>query len=586
MIQFKVNGEFLDLLPGTVIQMEEENPYLQFDDEVRGSYSFPFSIPVTERNMRLLGFPTRLHSVKTRKIDAICYDNDLQHSVGYIKIETSRGNLNAWKKGSISCYYLIASSYFFQDVKDKRLSSLNWGGVRVFSHGSFNKSSSYFWKHIHDCANGNSDSYNYTFFPLYNSEWTSEGGYLVPLFQNAWSRQNGEFQFVTYTFNSGSIHPVPITPFPYLVYVLKNIFREVGWEVKGDIFNDPTFKKIVLISFRDIPCMKFNWLFAPTPTSTVSFDLKDYLPDLTISEFLIAIKNRFGLVYDFDRLNKVCTIRQLSTVVDTNTLDLSPYVDPNYDISVEDGKRYSIEEIGEWGGGRFTINQSEFKGAVGNFNLLPTASESREGNIYFVRQLNAYFFCRINEQGVYVWEKMTDNNFDYIPENYTDSITTASSAVIMITAQVNYTGFNFSATFPQCNRPGAWKNFNDIEAQWGIILATYHGIRVFNGSPVPHASNHVIDSVGDAIIADFALTFEFKASNGKDYGLYEKFYRKFLETIDDSETVKVTANMPQYLYNSLRFAQSLVVDHSRYYLRKKNSTIPYSGKVTLELVKA
>lgn len=56
MIEIRINGESLDLPEGFSMQVDDSNPI--FND--RGSQSLPATVPVTARNVRLLGAPFRL----------------------------------------------------------------------------------------------------------------------------------------------------------------------------------------------------------------------------------------------------------------------------------------------------------------------------------------------------------------------------------------------------------------------------------------------------------------------------------------------------------------------------------------------
>lgn len=60
MIGLKVNGEFLDLYPGTTINIKFRSPLFAEDNIIPGSYSFPFNIPcgdVSPKNDRILDHP-------------------------------------------------------------------------------------------------------------------------------------------------------------------------------------------------------------------------------------------------------------------------------------------------------------------------------------------------------------------------------------------------------------------------------------------------------------------------------------------------------------------------------------------------
>src|SRR5690606_1458711 len=109
--------------------------FLQFAaEEVIGNYSFPFQVQNTPKNVRLLQYAGIINKVINNPgIDANCYANGLQHSVGKVKIEKPSHNLNRMQAGTTSAYYLIGASSFHQEVKDKKLRDINVGGNRTFA---------------------------------------------------------------------------------------------------------------------------------------------------------------------------------------------------------------------------------------------------------------------------------------------------------------------------------------------------------------------------------------------------------------------------------------------------------------------
>src|SRR5690348_5176953 len=111
MLGLEINGEFLDLDPDTTLELEQENPFLQFGDDVLGEYSFPFEVRSTEKNLRLLNYAGFLQKrIDNTGVDAKAYDGTIQHSIGKIKIEKPSVNVNHNHDGKMSCYYLPGSS--------------------------------------------------------------------------------------------------------------------------------------------------------------------------------------------------------------------------------------------------------------------------------------------------------------------------------------------------------------------------------------------------------------------------------------------------------------------------------------------
>lgn len=66
MLEIRVNNQTIDLFPETRLPVQEYSPI--FDrDAIQRSFSFPFKIPATIRNMRILEHPTRIDGAGRRK---------------------------------------------------------------------------------------------------------------------------------------------------------------------------------------------------------------------------------------------------------------------------------------------------------------------------------------------------------------------------------------------------------------------------------------------------------------------------------------------------------------------------------------
>jgi hypothetical protein len=122
-IGIKIAGIFLDLPPETVINMEIENPI--FDDgNVRGTLSLPFSLDQTKINKKVFGLPEIIGNINVNKI----YDCEVFLG-GYLWI-TGLLRLRSIVKGKYSCNLNAAAATLAEDVRNKKLPDLEYGGER------------------------------------------------------------------------------------------------------------------------------------------------------------------------------------------------------------------------------------------------------------------------------------------------------------------------------------------------------------------------------------------------------------------------------------------------------------------------
>ena len=62
MIEIILEGKSLDLKPNTTIEFNLKNPLFSEDGTVPGSYTIPFTLPLSDKNKNILGFPNILES--------------------------------------------------------------------------------------------------------------------------------------------------------------------------------------------------------------------------------------------------------------------------------------------------------------------------------------------------------------------------------------------------------------------------------------------------------------------------------------------------------------------------------------------
>lgn len=586
MLGLAINNEYLDLNPGTILEIERQNPFLAFNEDITGEYSLPFEIKNTPRNIRLTKYAALLQQrVNTTGIDAIAYDGGLQDSIGKIKLEGTNHNLNRTQDGSISCYYLTGSSSFYQDVKEVKLRSIDVGGDRSFAWDDYNRSGNGFWGHIHKVIDAPAGTYDYAFYPVVNKSWQGEQASTEVM--NWMEYASGTVNFKQTTTDSKG--PNVIVPFPYLSYVLKQAAAHVGYRVEGAILSDPDFKKITLLSFcaiswasvspRDI-ARDIVLGIGPVAVNPITFNLKDFLPDITIAGFFKALSNRFGWWLDFDRANKVIRIRSLSDVIAKKITDYTKKASPVIPKKIDAQKRvYALKQ--DWSGapsdGEPNLAAVKYQGTINYVTNLQAASKDLYAYCYLVLAENNYYICRQNEDsGNWEWVLYAYNIWDYKPNDATEEITT-SATTVGLEKYDSYLDF-----IPRMDVAGIWQGQMDSEATWGIHLLFYQGQKMNkSGQPVPLATSGIYDSTGQQVAA-WSLCFQCKKMDGTEVGLYDRNWKAIMAVIAGSETLTVILYLSRIEYLKLNFGDVISIANTRMMVKKMKSTVPYSGKVELE----
>jgi hypothetical protein len=596
MLSIHIKGQTLDTNPGTQLELEQENPFLQFGDEIRGEYSLPFEVKASPQNLKLLDWAGVFQKrIDNRGIDCQIFDNGLQHSIGKIKIENVNVNRNKTDNGKISCFYLSGVASFFQDIKDVMLNTVDLGGNRTwekavqdFSNPTLHPNT--FWHHIHDVANKPPNWFDYAFPTVVNSTTAENGQYAVDNIQvNGMELVGGEWRFIKWQ-NPVFVHGdkgCVIIPFPYLHYVLTKAVQHVGWSIEGDVFNDPDFLNIVMVNF-----FAAWWTQMPEEIERnggqydfdgpVTINLQNHVPEMAIGEFMIALKNRFGWWYDFDRKNKVIRVQKLANVVSTAIKDFTGKASPLVTKKLQTtGKIFSLQnQFGIGGiGDKPQLKYVNFKGDVTGRQQLPAPGEGVAGHVYLVTDENNFVVCRKIEDSdpaQYSWNLYAHNIWDVEPEGATDTITTKATTTGMVWVDL------YGQWCPVAGMEGFWTESNSGTEETTVTLLRYNGPQQTTQTRMMQFSTSGIYTATGTQVAEWALTFECKRFDGVDVGLYALNWKQVLQTLAAPEVLEFQINLtpPEFLH--LQFSDSIIVDGVKMFLSKIQSTVPFTGTILVE----
>ncbi|THU34256.1 hypothetical protein FAM09_24875 [Niastella caeni] len=593
----QIKGEFLDLFPNTILELEEENPFLQLTNEVQGQYSLPLSIPLTEKNMRLLGYPNLLNVKKsTVGIETVCITNGLQHSRGQIKLESGQSNLNASGRGSISVYYLFGVSDFYKFVENKSLADCDYGSDISFPwHGTNVYSGNGFWAHVTTVMNSSPGTFDYAIFPIINAggltRYQAQGPCILnfggSITSGDGSANNPYVLPGNYTLDLSWVNfrlgwRNEICPFPYLKFVIQKLFSTFGWSVQGSVLNDPDFLKIVLLHNKIIDYVGPSVAALNGSSQFVVWNMKNHVPRVKIGTFLLALSNRFGWWLDFDYRKKIVTIRHRNNVVAVRTQrNVIPAATYNFKVNSE-AKIYSIKQAS---GSGEKIDVTNLQGIVNNRHNLPTAGEGVENQMFFVLSENAYYRC-VSDENIFTWEKSADNTFDYIQKDQTDEIITnclVPESYFDLLRDIGRNSLNRNITVPYINIfPGESETDTFYVAYNFGLKDSYNS----NGQPdykYPMASAGCYDNKGN-LITSTALVFEFNDAT-TDYGLFIKNWSFFLTFLQQRE--EITIQMPFTVAEllNINYTQTILIRNAEYFIKNPHFRLPLKGFVNMELIR-
>ncbi len=224
-----VNNEFIDLDEAT-IRLERINPF--FVTEVyQGDYSFPFTVPATDKNLRIFGFINYL-AVGARNIHFDAYLRLYGAPRSKTKLIVTKG-----RKGSLSI--ILTSGIKSMKCAELKLADLPLG------------------KDIH-MGETTQDVVNFASGASRQENWWVLGVTFVPFKQaDFYEGKNNDFNGVVNQMNStnGDVlcensaingNPHCLVPFLFLFYVLNQIFKYEGLYPSGSFWLHNEYNKLLL----------------------------------------------------------------------------------------------------------------------------------------------------------------------------------------------------------------------------------------------------------------------------------------------------------------------------------------------------
>lgn len=214
MIRLVTDRGDLDLRPDTRIEWIMTNPFFEEDEAFVPQLSLPFNLPLTANNQRLMGYAEDLQ---------VC-DYDLSIGVSMLVggVLFFRGRLNLLLPGSSG--YQCSLGYDRAVIDTKRsIRDFNYGGARSGAGSAANRTAAnnlfwpdtdFVWPHVWNVKEEGNEEYN---------GW--------PLLIN--------------NYGTGNYADMEIAvPMPFLAYVMREIFKEMGGiDVRGSFWESEDIKK-------------------------------------------------------------------------------------------------------------------------------------------------------------------------------------------------------------------------------------------------------------------------------------------------------------------------------------------------------
>lgn len=291
MIGIKYDNEYLDVFPNIELSFELVNQVFSTGDVsvLPGSFSFPFDIPATPLNRRILNFPDRVDNAEP-------FFREGEVEVLYNHIMLFRGTMKVTSTTDVTIkIYIVANP--MTSLKNKYLTDLSLGGPRTWVGD--------FLDHMLATAN-TPENYDYVFFPIWNEDQNDYEEDDDPLnYQNFFDYTTGEFVEA-----SGAL-----TPFVKLEYLLEQIFQEeeTGYHFKNQFqpANDLEMRRLYV--YNNVDCRTATLTTAPvTPDELI---LSNHLPKEKTTDFLKKVAAQWCLGFFSNVFDKTVKLIPLQTLL-------------------------------------------------------------------------------------------------------------------------------------------------------------------------------------------------------------------------------------------------------------------------------
>lgn len=279
MIELRISGQAVDLDPRTVITIEQNNPaYLGEDiDVLPGEFSYPFTLPLTNHNRRIIGYLDRIDSTSNpTQLAAQLYLNANLHIDGTIYI--SRPSNRSVKVYLVSNSLLSIKDKSIRDVTERRYTLPQDLAAHMLT------------------VSTSPDDYEYGFFPVYNPSIADGDDYAPSRWHNTFRPESSTFSDVG-----------AISPFPRLHIVLADVMAATGFTFVNAWQDETLLKRLYLVHNLDLR----------TTNTEIERDvpLRNLLPDWKCNELLKGLCRMFCLAPFPDYPRRTITLRPLQDLL-------------------------------------------------------------------------------------------------------------------------------------------------------------------------------------------------------------------------------------------------------------------------------
>lgn len=462
-----------------------------------------------------------------------------------------------------------------------------------------------------NAATVGSSGYPCAFFPVLNQEPqvmdpddTTQA--LEEMWQNPWSRQYDSFYMNIA--DSDSAFKSCASPFPYAFNILHRIAELISakWDYESEDYSDFNYivTNLCLYSNASIEVDEYD-PEVTTWDNTMSimgqeFDLKNFMPDRTVQEFINALTTLFNAAVYWNAANsKFRYVLKDKILSDNNYEDLTAFAAPYLVVRInEDYSTYTMRY--NWDGGDNYISGvvRDIFGlevvSVYEYSNLPTTYVA--GTIYYVETFRRYYVP------VMAWPPgpvtFTEFSIDLCPQHGSTSKENVYEVAPECDTLAVYTKNPWEANdahlspriYPVTRYPimsHATSQPADLlpkQNEIGLRFMLYHGRIDDDANPgltYPYGSSHEYDNLGNQI-ADHNLVWNRPANN--EHCLWPKYHQAWYEFLRKSKEVEMQLALNSLQIHNLSLEKKVMIHGIKYLIKEIQVEYPITKPVAVKLV--
>lgn len=606
MIQLEATatGELLDLLPDTSVELELVSPAFATADE-SGSFGYPFDLPGTATNHRLTG-----HAYLLEKRDVIGASLPARLSVSGLPVADGLLKLTyPASRERIRVFFVV--NRFADLVKNRSIRDVDYPAREEYAtdFGPL------------EARMGEVVAPNSAEFVFYPSMLSSEGGFVQNDYKDGAFRLFAQMDGMAQPGADLSTFYFTAVPHPYLKDVYRRVVQHHGYSLEDGLFSTAAdLRQVVLHHHRLVGADEANDL--------LYIDLKESVPDLSISSFLRAVDAVFNTRAFVFTTRLRYKLVQLQDLLDTKAVEWTDRAGPAHEVTPIEHNGFELkydwtsdplhESWLEWhfkemfkpGFNGFynwpnarsvsrieeledveapTFKDTYYVEDAGAFYYRAALHWSRvayklkgetpdplslpdgeEGDVWFGTTTRQYYiFLRAAAGGIPAWHHLA---FERVANITIGNGGTAFSA----TAQsVNLRMIDLSTLpypIPSDHLVSSPQSIANLPADKSLRLLIYRGLDAteYPGYRYPFATPDVYDTRGVAV-GTHSLRWD------GPHGLYEMFWKRWLDFLGTTRKVTRTLRLSAADVFNLDLTQQVRIENINYLIGKINVAVTMRG---------